>query len=136
MDFAAFVLSQLPSEPQRVLEIGCGPEGGVAPALAGAGHSVLAIDPEAPEGPLYRRVTLEELDHPGPFDAVVCGRVLHHVRPLGSALDKLAALAPLLVVDEFAWNQIDEPTQAWYERRHRELVAGGREPEGPASLDE
>jgi SAM-dependent methyltransferase len=137
VDFAAFVLSQLPPRgPQRVLEIGCGPEGGVALALAGAGHAVLAIDPDAPEGPLYRRVSVEELDDPGPFDAVVGGRVLHHVRPLGPALDKLAGLAPLLVVDEFAWNHIDEPTQAWYENRYRELAAAGREPQGPPGLDE
>src|SRR5207244_1306705 len=121
VELADFVLSQLPPAV-RVLEVGCGREGGVAPALAAAGHDVLAIDPEAPEGHLYRRVTLEELDDPGPFDAVVAGRVLHHVHPLGPALEKLAALAPLLVLDEFAWNHLDEPTTAWYEREHRRLV--------------
>ena len=73
----------------RVLEVGCGREGGVAPVLAEAGYDVLAIDPDAPDGPLYRRVTLEELDDEGPFDAVVAGRVLHHLDPLGPALDKL-----------------------------------------------
>ena len=72
-----------------MLEVGCGHEGGVAPALAAAGYDVLAIDPHAPEGPLYRQITLEELDDPGPFDAVVAGRVLHHVDPLAPALDKL-----------------------------------------------
>src|SRR5829696_6275546 len=104
VEFTEFALSQLPPAPQRVLEVGCGQEGGVAPALAEAGYDVLAIDPEAPEGALYRRVTLEELDDPGPFDAVVAGRVLHHVHPLGPALDKLARLASLLIVDEFARN--------------------------------
>ena len=135
VELADFVLSQLPPAV-RVLEVGCGREGGVAPALAAAGHDVLAIDPEAPEGHLYRRVTLEELDDPGPFDAVVAGRVLHHVHPLGPALEKLAALAPLLVLDEFAWNHLDEPTTAWYEREHRRLVAAGREPKGPPDLAE
>src|SRR5438034_5519800 len=71
LDFTEFTLSQLPPVPQRVLEVGCGPEGGVAPALARAGHDVLAIDPDAPAGPHYRQITLEELDDPGPFDAVV-----------------------------------------------------------------
>jgi hypothetical protein len=136
LDFASFVLLQVGPAPRRVLEIGCGPEGGVAPVLAGAGHSVVAIDPDAPEGRLYRRVALEHFHDPGPFDAAVGGRVLHHVRPLGPALDKLAALAPLLVIDEFAWNHIDGPTQGWYQRRYVELSRAGRDPQGPASLDD
>jgi hypothetical protein len=119
-----------------VLEVGCGREGGVAPHLAAAGYDVLAIDPQAPAGALYRRVTLEELDDPGPFDAVVAGRVLHHVQPLGAALDKLTTLAPLLILDEFAWNHMDEPTIAWYESQHSVLVAAGHEPHGPADLAE
>jgi Methyltransferase domain len=134
VDFTEFTLSQLPAAPQRVLEVGCGWEGGVAPALDRAGHDVLAIDPNAPEGPFYRRVTLEELEDTGPFDAVVAGRVLHHVNPLEPALDKLAGLAPVLVVDEFAWNHMDAPTVDWYESQHRVLRAAGREPKGPPDL--
>jgi hypothetical protein len=135
LEFAEFVLTQLPRPPLRVLEVGCGSDGGVASALADAGHEVLAIDPEAPRGRLYRQITLEELDDPGPFDAVIAGRVLHHVHPLPSALDKLARLAPLLVMDEFAWNHMDEPTVNWYESRHRELAASGQ-PKGPPDLAE
>jgi SAM-dependent methyltransferase len=134
MSFTDFVLAQLPPPPARVLEVGCGAEGGVTPALAAAGHDVLGIDPRAPAGPRYRAITLEELDDPGPFDAVVAGRVLHHVHPLAPALDKLAGLAPLLIADEFAWNHIDEATTRWYESRHRELVAAGHEPKGPPDL--
>ena len=136
MDFHEFVLAQLPAAPLRVLEVGCGREGGVALALAEAGYEVLAIDPAAPDGPLYRQTTLEELDDPGPFGAVVAGRVLHHVDPLGPALDKLVDLAPLLVLDEFAWNHMDAPTVDWYESQHRLLVAAGREPKGPPNLGE
>jgi hypothetical protein len=136
VNFTEFVLSQLPQPPGRVLEVGCGRKGGVASALASAGYEVLAIDPDAPEGPLYRQVALEEFDEPGPFDAVVAGRVLHHVHPLGSALDKLAGLAPLLILDEFAWNHLDGPTVEWYEAQHRLLVAAGREPKGPPDLAE
>ena len=136
MDFTEFALSQLPGPPRRVLEVGCGYKGGVAPALAAAGYDVLAIDPDAPEGPIFRRVTLEDLDEPGPFDAVVAGRVLHHVHPLEPALDKLVRLAPLLVLDEFAWNHMDEPTVEWYESRYRDLAAKGREPKGPPDLEE
>jgi methyltransferase family protein len=119
-----------------LLEVGCGYEGGVAPALAAAGFEVIGIDPDAPDGALYRRVTLEEFDDPGPFDAVVAGRVLHHVRPLGPALDKLVALAPALILDEFAWNHMDDATIDWYESQHRVLVAAGRKPKGPPDLAE
>src|SRR5438093_7338617 len=134
VDFTEFALLQLPEPPGRILEVGCGREGGVAPALDAAGYDVLAVDPHAPAGPLYRQITLEELDEPGPFDAIVAGRVLHHVHPLMPALDKLVALAPLLILDEFAWNHMDEPTVSWYEAQHRLLVAAGRRPKGPARL--
>jgi SAM-dependent methyltransferase len=136
VDFTEFALSQLPKPPRRILEVGCGREGGVAPGLAAAGYDVLAIDPEAPGGPLYQQITLDELEDPGPFDAVVAGRVLHHVHPLGPALDKLVRLAPLLILDEFAWNHMDEATVDWYQRQHRVLVSTGRKPKGPADLAE
>jgi hypothetical protein len=126
----------LPEPPARVLEVGCGREGGVAPQLAAAGYEVLAIDPDAPDGPLYRQITLEELDDEGPFAAIVAGRVLHHVHPLDAALDKLQRLGPLLILDEFAWNHMDEPTIEWYEGQHRVLAAAGREPKGPPDLGE
>jgi Methyltransferase domain len=132
--FAAYALAQLPPAPVRVLEVGCGRDGGVAPALDAAGHDVLAIDPVAPEGPLYRRVTLEELDDPGPFDAVVAGRVLHHVEPLGPGLDKLAGLAPLLIVDDFARERVDDAAVDWYRQQRRALVAAGIAPTAPEDL--
>jgi hypothetical protein len=136
MDFPEYVKTQLSPPPQRVLEVGCGEEGGVTPALTAAGYELLAIDPNAPDGPPYRRVTLEELEDEGTFDAVVAGRVLHHVNPLGPALDKLVRLAPLLILDEFAWNHMDDATIDWYEAQHRLLVAAGRQPKGPPSLVE
>ena len=58
MSFAQFVLTQLPPPPARVLEVGCGDEGGVAYALDAAGYDVLGIDPHAPDGPLFRRTTI------------------------------------------------------------------------------
>jgi SAM-dependent methyltransferase len=135
-DFADYVLERLPASPARVLEVGCGEEGGVAPDLAAAGYDVLAIDPRAPEGPLYRRVSLEELDDPGPFDAAVAGRVLHHVDPLGPALDKLVGLAPVLILDEFACNRIDASARAWYRERYQEVAVGPEIPRAPRSLEE
>jgi hypothetical protein len=133
-DFATFVLEHLPPPPRRVLEIGCGREGGLVELLAGAGYDAVGADPHAPEGRRFRRVEFQELD--GEFDAAVAGRVLHHVRPLGESLDRLAELAPLLLVDEFAWDRIDGAAQDWYEGQHRLLRAAGVEPYGPGDLDE
>ena len=135
MDFSRYVLCNLPAAPARVLEVGCGDQGGVTPALLAAGYDVLAIDPRAPEGQTYRRITLEELESE-PFDAVVAGRVLHHVARLAPALTKLAGLAPLLIADEFAWNLIDPGAQRWYERLYRERRLAGDVPTGPEDLDD
>lgn len=118
-----------------MLEVGCGWTGGITPALAAAGYDVLAIDPDAPQGEQYRAITLEELEEE-PFEAIVAERVFHHVHPLGPALDKVARMAPLLVLDEFAWERMDEPTRDWYEAQHRMLGAAGREPIGPPDLAE
>ena len=77
-----FVLDQVGLPPTQVLEVGCG-EGELAHALARADHSVTAIDPRAPEGPIFRRVGIEEFSDPGPFDYVVASLSLHHVEDLG-----------------------------------------------------
>jgi Methyltransferase domain len=128
--FATFVLHHLPPPPGRVLEVGCGPEGGLVATLVESGYDAIGVDPEAPAGERFRRVRLQEVG--GEFDAVVAGRVLHHVEPLGPGLDHLAARAPLLVVDEFAPDIVEGSAQRWYERRRRELV----DPAGPESLDD
>ena len=136
MGLEAFVLAHLPPVPARVLEVGCG-EGALARALARAGYAITAIDPQAPEGPLFRRVRLEELDDPGPFDAVVASLSLHHVENLPAALDRMAALLRargVLVLNEFAKDRLDRPTAEWYFARRGALAAAGGK-EVPASLD-
>jgi SAM-dependent methyltransferase len=110
-----FVLSQLPSVPARVLEVGCG-EGELARAVAAAGYDVVAIDPEAPDGQIFRRTTIEAFADPGPFDAVVASRSLHHVEELGSVLDKLLRLLDgPLILNEFAWDRREPMTPEWEE---------------------
>ena len=120
-----------------MLEVGCG-DGHLARLLAAAGHVVTAIDPEAPEGFIFRRVTLEELDEPGPFDAVVASRSLHHVEDLAGGLDKVVRLlAPggVIVVDEFAWDRLDEQTADWYYGQLRARRAAGQNDDVPPSLE-
>jgi hypothetical protein len=132
-DFATFVLDQLPPSPARVLEVGCGREGGLVAMLAARGYDVLGVDPEAPDEPGFLRARFEETE--GEHDAVVAGRVLHHVDPLDDGIAKLARLAPLLVVDEFAANRIDADASDWYEGQHRMLAAAGANPPGPPDLE-
>ncbi len=133
MDFTDFVLSHLPPAPARVLDVGCGDVGGVVPALVEAGYDAFGVDPRAPAGPRYSNGDYRDVDDE--FDAVVAGRVLHHIHPLGEGLDKLAALAPLLVVDEFAGDLIDDAAQDWYEGQYRMLAAAGSPPKAPESID-
>ena len=112
-----FVRAAFPEPPARVLEIGCGPTGELASALAADGFDVLAIDPVAPNGALFRRARLEDLEvGDGPFDAAVAVRSLHHLHHLGPAMELIVSLLPrgIFVVEEFAWDLADEPTLVWF----------------------
>jgi SAM-dependent methyltransferase len=126
----ALARSKLPAPPARVLEVGCG-DGRLARALASDGYEVVAVDPNAPEGQIFRRTRLEDLDEPGMFDAAFASLSLHHLDDLDVALDKLRSLlrpGAAVVVREFAWELVDEATARWdYERRgHRGGLAEWR----------
>jgi SAM-dependent methyltransferase len=113
--FLEFVTDYV-DRPARVLEVGCG-GGELARALAAAGYDVTAIDPEAPDGTIFRRVTLEEFSDAAPYDAVVASLSLHHVEALDTAFEKLAAvLRPggTLVLEEFAKERFVGSTAEWY----------------------
>jgi ubiquinone/menaquinone biosynthesis C-methylase UbiE len=134
---AQFVLLHLPPPPARVLEVGCG-KGDLARSLANAGYDVLAIDPEAPDGSIFRRTTLEELDERGPFDAVVASVSLHHIHDLGAALDKIVRLlrpGGFFVMNEFGHDRLDDDTADWYWGQLRALAAA-RGTTAPATLDQ
>ena len=133
---AAFVLAELSPPPARVLEIGCG-SGELALALAQARYDVVAIDPEAPDGAVFRRTSLEELDEPGPFDAVVASRSLHHIHDLDAAVERIRTLlgpGGRLILVEFAWELLDANTADWYLGQQLALQAAGRLEDVPPSV--
>jgi SAM-dependent methyltransferase len=114
-DVANMVLRALPPAPARVLEVGCG-EGRLARSMAAAGHQVVAIDPDAPQGPLFQPVSIEEFVASEPFDAAVATLSLHHIADLDAAVAKIAELVipgGTFVVVEFASDRLDEATAAW-----------------------
>ena len=120
-----FVLSNLPPPPARVLEVGCG-HGRLARELDAAGYAVTAIDPAAPEGPIFRRIKLEELEEDASFDAVVAVGTFHHMGAnLEQNLDRVARAlhggGPFLL-DEFGPDRLDAATADWYEPRTRRRV--------------
>ena len=120
MDLVAFVRTALPPPPSSVLDVGCG-AGHLARALDAAGYRVVAIDPEAPEGEIFRRTTLENLRHTGLFDAAVASYALHHIESLHPAVGQIADLLTpdgKLVVQEFGWDRVDGATADWYSRQH------------------
>ena len=121
MSLQSFVEDHLPPPPARVLEVGCG-RGDLARGIAGSGYEMVAIDPDAPGGELFRAVTLEEFVAAAPFEAVVASRALHHIPDLPGALEKIAGLlrpGGRLILDEHACDRLDEPTARWYLERRR-----------------
>lgn len=111
-----FVRDHLPPAPGRVVEIGCGPLGGVVDRMQEAGYDAMGVDPEAPEGPRFHRLEFERYAPPLPLDAVVASLSLHHVADPGVVVDKVAAaLLPggTIVVIEWARERVNEATARW-----------------------
>src|SRR5256885_15973206 len=77
MSTEAWVKATLPRPPARVLEVGCG-DGRLARALKRSGYDVVAVDPRAPKGPIFRQSRIEDFDEPRRFDVAVAGLALHH----------------------------------------------------------
>jgi len=112
----AFVEAHLPPAPARVLEIGCGPEGGFVPALRERGYDAVGVDPEAPAGPGFHQTLFEQHVLAAPVDAVVASASLHHVDDLDDVLDRVVhVLQPggVVIVLEWARERFDERTARW-----------------------
>jgi SAM-dependent methyltransferase len=123
MNRNALIRGELPPPRARVLEVGCG-SGELARALSADGYDVVAVDPNAPDGAIFRRTTIEELGDEGPFDAAVASLSLHHVDDPGVVAARVRSLlkpGARFIVREFAWDLVDEPTARWdYARRGRD----------------
>ena len=106
----------------RVLEVGCGP-GVLADRLIRDGVQLTAIDvseeqvAEAQARGVPARVSDFLTFKAPPFDAVLFTRSLHHLAPLQAGIAKIRALVRpggLVVADEFAHDEIDAFTAAWF----------------------
>jgi SAM-dependent methyltransferase len=112
----SIVSSHLPAPGAVVVELGCGPLGGLVPALLDSGYEAIGIDPQAPEGPSYRQLEFERSHLPPDVDAVVASVSLHHVADPGEVLERVAAaLKPggAVVVLEWDWESFDEASARW-----------------------
>jgi len=118
----------LPPSPARVIELGCGPAGGVVPMLRADGYDAIGVDPRAPEEPHYMQVEFEAAELPPGVDAVVASMSLHHVGDPAGVLDRIAStLGPegRVVVVEWDWASFDDATAEWcFERLDRDAEPG------------
>ena len=120
-DFA-WLAEILPPPPARILDAGCG-EGALSARLADAGYTVTSIDADPAAVAAARsagvpavRADLASYDDE-PFDAVVMLLSLHHMHPLGTALDQVTRLlrpGGTLILDEYAWDWADDATIRWF----------------------
>ena len=136
--FLEVVASHIPEPPARVLEVGCG-NGELARALAERGYDVTAIDPNAPDGPIFQQIRIEDFSDERGFDAVVASMSLHHIHDVGGALDTIASFLPPagpLVLDEWAPERLAGRTARWYYEQRRALAYAGRtDSEVPDAFD-
>jgi ubiquinone/menaquinone biosynthesis C-methylase UbiE len=123
-----FLRRFLPRPPARILEVGCG-DGRLARTLSRQGYQVVAIDPVAPRGKIFRRIRIEEFEDDRPFDAVVSITALHHVANLQGALERIHRSLQrkgVLVLEEFAYERVlHSGTAKWYFHQRQAAVAVG-----------
>jgi SAM-dependent methyltransferase len=115
-----FVREQLPDPPAAVIDLGCGRVGGFVPKLRAEGYDAIGVDPNAPDGPEYRRAEFEHAEVPGTVDALVASTSLHHVGDPARALDRVVQVVRpggVVIVLEWASELFDEPTARWCSER-------------------
>src|SRR5437660_12873437 len=129
MSTEAWVKATLGRPPARVREVGCG-DGRLARALKRRGYDVVAVDPNAPKGRIFRQSRIEDFDEARRFDVAVAGLSLHHVDSLAVVLDRISSLLRArgrIIVYEFAWDKFDRKTAEWFWMRRSALKPGIRQ---------
>jgi SAM-dependent methyltransferase len=109
------VLAHLPPPPARVLEVGCG-DGWLVHRLTDLGYESVGIDPDAPEGPHFRKTRLEDLSEDEVYDAVLAVVSLHHIHDLPAGVKRLHALCSddgQSIIIEFGWDRFQDGTLEW-----------------------
>ena len=139
VDFATqhtlqFIESVMELRPNlRFLEVGCG-KGHLAKALVDKGHLVIPIDVSEEAVSFARSLGLpaKQADIFGVSDSVFDGilfiQSLHHINPLDRSLAQAARLLDqggFVLVDDFAFNKIDEKTAAWFQGIQNVLAGSG-----------
>ena len=129
-----FIAAAQPGRPGRLLEIGCG-DGRVDSRLAARGWKVLAIDTDAAcvaetasRGVDARLATFPDFDDAEGFDLITFTRSLHHISEIDEACRRARELlrpGGRVVVEDWAWNRMDEATAAWAFGLMQSLAAGG-----------
>ena len=128
-----FVKRFLPSEGGRILEVGCG-AGELAGHLLKDGYAVVAIDIDCDSIAAAQRLGVDARVatwpdfNGGQFDAVLFTRSLHHIHPLDESVGHAAkslAEGGCIIVEDFAYDSVDEKTLRWFRSTIRVLEATG-----------
>jgi 2-polyprenyl-3-methyl-5-hydroxy-6-metoxy-1,4-benzoquinol methylase len=128
-----FVKRFLPFEGGRILEVGCG-AGELAACLFKDGYAVVAIDSDRDSIAAAQRLGVDARIatwpdfSDGQFDAVLFTRSLHHIQPLDESVGRAAkslAEGGRIIVEDFAYDSVDEKTLRWFRSTIRFLEAAG-----------
>jgi SAM-dependent methyltransferase len=128
-----FVTSHLP-RGATILEVGCG-EGRVASQLLKCGYCVTGLDSKSDmiEKARTRGVPTvfgqwPKFDSNVTFDAIAFTRSLHHINPLSEAIVRARDLLRpegLLLIEDFALDEVNEATAHWFVKVLRSEQAKG-----------
>jgi SAM-dependent methyltransferase len=117
-----FVTSHLP-RGATILEVGCG-DGRVASQLLNCGYRVTGLDSKSDmivkartRGVPTVIALWPKFDSKVAFDAIAFTRSLHHITPLSEAIVRardLLSPAGLLLIEDFAPDEVNEATVHWF----------------------